>query len=217
MNLQEQQIRQTLELLLQLHDLTEAELARRSKMPQPTIHRLLTGATPDPRLSTLLPLAEFFDITINQLVGAEPLPQLSRDISGTRKLVKLPLIPWDKAADWQKIIGDYIPANWQYWTTVTTDNKPSPNSFALIIEVKDMPPPFGYNSVLILDPDFELRHGSYVVIHRISDQSTTIKKLQFEGAEKWLVPLNEKIAATLYSEDYVICGTITQANVPLSQ
>lgn len=34
---------------------------------QPTIHRILTGESQDPRTSTLKPLADFFGVTVNDL------------------------------------------------------------------------------------------------------------------------------------------------------
>lgn len=38
-------------------------------MPQPTIHRILTGESTEPRLSTLKPLADYFGVSVSELRG----------------------------------------------------------------------------------------------------------------------------------------------------
>ena len=210
---QNQTVKDALEMLLQLHRLTESELARQTKIPQPTIHRLLTGATPDPRISTLKPLAKYFQITLGQLAGDEHLPTNIQISSTARFLIKVPIIPWHQACEWRKVISDYIPSNWLYW--VTLSHPASNNSFALTITNKNLPAPFKYNSVVIVDPEATPCDGDYVLIYRLSDQSTTIKKIVFEGNDRWLMPLTEKISATPFNEDFNCCGVIAQINTPL--
>lgn len=51
-----------------------AELARRINLPQPTVHRIATGACEHPHLSSLEPIANFFAVTVDQLKGLEPIP-----------------------------------------------------------------------------------------------------------------------------------------------
>lgn len=46
-----------------------AELARRSGVPQPVIYRLMTGATENPQVLTLKPIANYFGVSIEQLLG----------------------------------------------------------------------------------------------------------------------------------------------------
>lgn len=47
----------------------ENELARQTGIQQPTIHRIVVGTSRDPRRSTLQPLAEFFGVTVEQLIN----------------------------------------------------------------------------------------------------------------------------------------------------
>jgi transcriptional regulator with XRE-family HTH domain len=46
-------------------------LARRTGLTQPTLHRIMSEKTEDPRLSTMLVLAKFFDVPIEELVKEE--------------------------------------------------------------------------------------------------------------------------------------------------
>lgn len=51
--------------------LTNETLSEKSKIPLGTINKLLSGATVDPKLSTLLPLADTLGCTIDTLLGME--------------------------------------------------------------------------------------------------------------------------------------------------
>ena len=45
-------------------------LARRTGLNQPTLYKIISGETEDPRISTLLALAKFFDVNVEELIGA---------------------------------------------------------------------------------------------------------------------------------------------------
>ncbi len=54
------------------------QLSRRTGIPVTTINRLRKNdADNNPTLSTLVPLAHFFAITVSQLIGDEPIPDAS--------------------------------------------------------------------------------------------------------------------------------------------
>ena len=50
-----------------------SDLARQLHLPAPTINRILSGQVTDPRASTLILLADYFDVSIDQLLGREKL------------------------------------------------------------------------------------------------------------------------------------------------
>ncbi|MCB1827568.1 MAG: helix-turn-helix transcriptional regulator [Coxiellaceae bacterium] len=50
-----------------------SDLARQLKIPPPSINRILSGQVTDPRISTLILLADYFDVSIDQLLGREEL------------------------------------------------------------------------------------------------------------------------------------------------
>jgi transcriptional regulator with XRE-family HTH domain len=43
-------------------------LARRTGINQPTLHKIMSSGTADPRISTLLALAKFFDVSVEELI-----------------------------------------------------------------------------------------------------------------------------------------------------
>lgn len=52
---------------MQARGLGENELARRSKVPQPTIHRILTAESQNPRRETLMKIARVFGRTAEDM------------------------------------------------------------------------------------------------------------------------------------------------------
>ncbi len=65
-----------LKKLMHQHQLTVTQLAERSGVGQPVIHRLITGELSEPKLKTVQKLAVYFEVTLGQLAGMEPLPQV---------------------------------------------------------------------------------------------------------------------------------------------
>lgn len=68
---------ENMRLLISLAGISEARLAERTGIPQPTINRITRGQSLDPRDSTLRPLAEFFGVSVETLRhgdvrGADP-------------------------------------------------------------------------------------------------------------------------------------------------
>lgn len=61
-----------LRTLMARHGVSENQLSRETGVPQPTIHRVVSGASLDPRDGTLRPLAEFFGVTVEGLRTALP-------------------------------------------------------------------------------------------------------------------------------------------------
>jgi transcriptional regulator with XRE-family HTH domain len=55
--------------LMEQKGIKSAELARKIGIAQPVIYRLMSGETLNPQLLTLKPIADFFNISLDQLVG----------------------------------------------------------------------------------------------------------------------------------------------------
>lgn len=60
--------------LLESEGLSEAEFARRTGLAQPMINRLARRLNNNPKVSTLAPIAKYFNVTFSQLLGEDPLP-----------------------------------------------------------------------------------------------------------------------------------------------
>lgn len=172
-------------------DITEAELARKTNIPQPTLHRILSGSTKSPRGESLLPLANFFCITINQLIGDEQLPK--ERIPGTfnpnvHGWTTIPVISWEQAIQWPKLRSQLKKQTWGNW--VSTDAIIGPNAFALIVQNDAMAPQFPEGCVLIFDPGYEPQNRDFACILLKSQKVASFKQLFTDGHDTYLKPIN---------------------------
>ena len=55
---------ENLRQLLMSRGISETELARQTNLPQPTIHKIMSGKTLDPRMSTLKSIASYFEVIL---------------------------------------------------------------------------------------------------------------------------------------------------------
>lgn len=162
--------------LMSAQNLNVSELARQSKLPQPTVHRIASGTCNSPHISTLQPLADFFTISIDQLKGLEPIP-LFDNIS------KIPVISWELSTSTQ------IPGHANY-EHVVADVPVNPQSYALKVIDGAMEPFFPKGTLLIVDPLITPKDGSYVIARTHASSTSIFRQLIINGTDKLLKPLN---------------------------
>lgn len=176
------------QLMKEAH-VNEAELARQLDMPQSTINRLLLGHSADPRANTLKPIAEYFCVTIGQLLGIEPL--LEKRITGTTRSVNrtawtsLPIIEWEDVLPFKFNKNKYTPSNYAKW--LISERDLSSESFALKA-LSFMEPRFKRNSIIIVDPKSVINDGNFVVVSE-NNRIPTVKRYVRESDYVLLLPL----------------------------
>ena len=114
--------------LMATHGINASELARRTNLPQPTIHRLAVGKTEDPKLSTLLSLANYFTISLDQLLGNVDIISEATNKNSPLTL-SVPIISWTNALDSKLYLETIKTTNWSEWFVI--DMKVSPHTFGL--------------------------------------------------------------------------------------
>lgn len=65
-------VHERLAQLMKDHNISQNQLAAKTKVPQPTIQRILSGESRDPRHSTLEKIARFFKVNVSELRGDPP-------------------------------------------------------------------------------------------------------------------------------------------------
>lgn len=80
-------IADTLKRLMTERGVTGYALSEATKIPQPTIHRILTGESADPKTKTLEPIARYFGLTVSAMrddkTPKNPPVQVGNEISTT--------------------------------------------------------------------------------------------------------------------------------------
>src|SRR3989339_1637782 len=98
-----QNLRERFENLLAEYKISLAQLHKNTGVPLTTLKRIKNDLFANPTLSSLAPIADFFSITINQLVGIDPLPTdlpLGVYIEKRDTWTAVPLISWEQAISW---------------------------------------------------------------------------------------------------------------------
>lgn len=200
------QLAQTLnELIGRDKALTPAALARQLGIPTNKITRILNGDVTDPKASTLLQIANYFDITIEQLLGLEPI--VKHGVAQQEATSSLPVYEFSNTAPSQ------TPSEWYRWI----ENDVEGDHFALAIDTDLYEPTFPQNSLLIINPDISPEDRSYVVVKKKGDSShQSIKKYVLEGNQIYLYPINPKLPVEVFNEDlYDVVGVILEVHQKL--
>ena len=173
--------------------INSSELARATGLPATTIKRIRNNTQCNPTLSTLEPIANYFSITLNELLGKHKIqPQHGST---------LPLLKWS---------DDFQLAIHQNDThTINTELSLPAGSFALPIESDELHP-FSKGGVILIDCTRTPKTFDYVIIKQQGGTEAILKKLIIESNEKYLKSLVPGIQLTPLSELTQILGVVTQ-------
>jgi len=207
-------VKDVLVQLMSEHDnMTAAELARQTGVPQPTITRIRKGQSIDPDTRTLEPLANYFGITVPELRGEVALreersqyttPMFAR----AQRSEQVPVISWVQAGNWNHASDPYSVGDAAEWMLCPVPHGNS--SFALLVRGISMEPEFHDGDYIFVDPAVEPKHRSFVIVRLAHRDETTFKQLIVEGARRFLKPLNPQWPDPIIelTDDAVICGVV---------
>lgn len=191
-------VKNNLALLIARADTNPNALELATGVPQPTIHRILSGESKDPRTSTIQPLADYFGVDASDLrhrnFAIEGIQRSMQNVMhapiGTRKI---PLVSYVQAGEWTETVDSYHPGDAASW--IFTDQELSVSAFALEIKGDSMLPEFKPGDRVIIDPAVRPNPGDFVVAKN-GDHEATFKKYRPRGVNEHgdqvieLVPLN---------------------------
>lgn len=182
-----------------------SELARRTKIPQPTIYRIVHGKHQRPHKKTLESLASFFKVSIDQITGIEEIT----NTGGSSHTSKIPIFDCNTLINSQKIEN----TDFEY---IIYEKKIGQHSFALHMPDKSMEPLITKNSLLIIDPDKQPEYRNLVVVKLANFSDVLVRQLIKDAENKYIRPLNQdfnKFEMIMLTEQDTILGTIIEARL----
>lgn len=198
-------------LMAELH-ITESELARRTNVGQPVVHRIASGETDNPKVGTLSPIANFFAISISQLIGDEPLPanRLPGTYNpGTQGWCQIPLLEWEHVTEWPTGSS----ANGKPTRSVSIDLNLGANAYALTVKDTTMEPRFPEGTTIIVDPTVQPTDRDYAVVQVEGSKLPTFKQILIDGGSIYLKPLNPDFKTVHVDKGYKFLGVVVQARM----
>lgn len=206
-----------LKTLMSLGKVNASELARRTGVAQPIIHRLSTGQNINPKLATIKPIARYFMVTMSQLIGEEPLPNddsFLKVYSEYRGWHRVPLISWRDAIQWPDTTPN--PQNGNGIVYVSTDANVSKQAYSLVIKGCVMEPLFPAGTTIIVEPKRHPSDRDFAVVHLVGDEEARFRQVIFDGKDCYLKSLNpdlQEMKVTKLKEKDQFLGVMTQAKV----
>lgn len=195
-----------------------SELARLAGLQQPTVHRILNGASRDPESKTIEKLASFFRVSASQLRGdtplngaAEPLGHYNVEPGPSIRAVNL--ISWVQAGKSQPVEDPYETGAGE--KTIYISKKVGARTYALRIRGDSMEnpsgkPTFPEGCVIVVDPDKPAGNGSFVVVRLDESAEATFKQLVEDAGRRYLKPLNPRYPIERIDGNATLCGTWVQ-------
>lgn len=154
-----------LKKLLLNSKLSENELARRTGISQQIINRILSGENKNPKIATLSPLANYFMVSISQLIGEELAATETRLNTNHLGWQEIPFIEWNDL--------EIHPMNQLLLLqnrTLLIDIEPSRYIFAVRIQDGSMEPKFSEGTLLIFDIEKKPTNGDFILLGLPNDE-----------------------------------------------
>ena len=190
-------LKDSLKIFMESKKLNASQLARSTGIKQPVIHRILTGDTLDPKIGTVSALANFFQVSINELVGQQKILEN-----------KIPLLTLENIQEY--LTGQLHPTEY-----FNISEKESNKSIALKISDSTMLPRFPKDTVIIIDPKLNAKDRSYVIVFIVEKNISLFRQLLLDGNDTYIKPLNPDFPLLKLSSQFKIVGVVTQAQMNL--
>jgi SOS-response transcriptional repressor LexA len=205
-----------LKRLLFLNGLRVTDLSKLTRVSQPTLQRMITGGIEKPHNSSLEPLAEYFNLTIEQLTGLVPIDWLFFENSIEMGCTKVPLLQWNDICQYLELSEEFSNKT-VHFKTIITDANLNRMAFAITLDNSSMEPIFPKGTILIVDPTKQIYDRGYVLV-MLNGQSDNIvfKQLLIDGKDKFLKSLNPELKNFMISslsDNDRILGVLAQSKM----
>ncbi len=201
-------ISETLSRLIKEHGLNTLELSRRTGIGQPVIYRIMSGETDNPKIATVCALADYFKLTVNQLIGETPLPGDTKKTT-SKEPAGIPFIDWEDVDNWPLSKAKLNKAE-----RIDSEIGYNPNLYALKMHDDSMDPLFSKNTILIIDASKQSKDRSYMIIKHKDQKKAVFRQVLIDDDFQYLKPLNpdpDKYKMKVFSKGDKYCGALIQA------
>lgn len=174
---------------------SERQLANLMGVSQQTINRIFSGMTPDPRISTIEAIAQFFNIDISTLLNVD------LTVSSVIYKAGVPLLKWKDAHLAKKFIVKS--------RELDLTEKSNGFLYAVIVEDDALSWPFSSGTTLVLEGSHrEINSGDYLLIHQ--NGHNYLKKALLNEQEVWVIDVKEQFPAKPLASDNEVLGLVKE-------
>jgi len=171
-----------IELLMLKKRINSVELANATHIPQPTISRILNGTSETPRTNTLSKIADYFEVSLEELCNSEIL-------NCAYKITQIPIIKKSMIESW--INSQNLEKTEQFIPTAKSLSK---NSFALEYKDNISIAYFKQKSlVMIFDPLLKPQDGDIILIKLSQIEEIILRQIIIDATDQFIKSLNPEL------------------------
>lgn len=196
-----------LSLLMKENNVSESDLARALGLPYNTIHRLVSGYTTDPRISTLKSIAAYFNVSLDTLLNPIELSTNALKTHANPKAV--PIFSWEQISnnEFPSSIDHQDCINWLPIPLISVDNL-SINAYA-IESRPSMYPRFPTGTFFVIDPECKPIDGDLILVKIKRDGAVSLRELMIDPPTIKLLPIIQNSDSLNFIEnEYEIIGVV---------
>lgn len=216
-----------LEQLMKQKGMTDNELASKTNLPTSSITKLRLKYSANPTIETILPIAEYFGIDVEQLLGRKPIEGIELALPQPKTAsFEVPMIEMSEIQDWLSTGSLTDEQKRQY---IVTGTPVSDRAFALTVKGSMITPIFQEGAILIFDKQSDISKiedcGYVAVILEKKEKKTTLtpsyaphplptlKQIRFDGDDIFLSPFNPSLGGLLTNPKCAVLAVMRQVQI----
>jgi phage repressor protein C with HTH and peptisase S24 domain len=186
------------------------DLSRRTRIAQPTLFRWLAEGSREPRHSGLLPLSEYFEVPIDDLLRKDLRTGEVPEVKNIKGRAYVPIVPWCDVRFYEDYLSGKGVDTWPAIHLALTTR-----AFATRHEGRAMDPLIPTGAIAIVEPGRAAKSGDYVLLAHTSEGQTNpiIRRLVTETGIHYLVPENPTFETVKMTAEPQILGVVSEVQV----
>lgn len=193
---------------LDKNKLSLTKLANSVNLPLMTIQRLISGETKDPRISTLGLIANYFDISIDDLVS-NPAISSRNTYQAEDSFYAVPIVT-EEMLEKASSIDELFTNKFSKLKVVNFTQKPQNSKFFILDAPDYLFPRFPKNTLFVIDPQANPSDGDLVVVKNLQNSTIEIEELSVNSSAWYLQQINVKHTPVRYDKsNHIVCGVVS--------
>lgn len=181
---------------------TQIEIAEKIGVSQPTINKIVKQSNVAPSIDTLKKFSAFFNVSITELLGEEPISGTLARIyaEGAPAVRRVPVLNKASCGKWRDFTDLSYPAG--HADAFEYANTTDPHAFFLEATGDSMTGSGIYEGdLLLVEPSMQVENGHVVLA--MGESGKTVKRFKRTDGMIILIPMNEKYEPIILSAEQV--------------
>lgn len=183
--------------LMHKFNVDDVALHKVTGIPASTIARMRNNTQANPTATTLHPIAHYFNVSIDELLGYTALKNpslLPIEDNDAVIATTLPVLAWEQVFEWVSNESEALNAKLTQW--LKTEHEVSSHSFSITVTSDSFGPGFRKGSLLLFDPQIVPKDGDLVLIQFQDSNQIALRKIIIDGEDIFIRSVNPEIKET---------------------